>query len=69
MSHVTRSHVPPPELQELVRECVARRGVPGAVRALGVSRGVLLAIAAGAPVLSGSLALLREAQRRREPST
>lgn len=52
------------DLVAMVQDCVGRRGVPGAARALGVGRSALLAVLAGRPVMPGTLALLREARAR-----
>ncbi len=49
----------------MVKDCLERRGRAGAARVLGISPGVVLAVAAGADVLPGSLALLRVALSRR----
>jgi hypothetical protein len=54
----------PAELVALVRNVVERRGVRGASRALGISRSTLAAILGGLGVQSGTVALLKEAQRR-----
>ena len=56
----------PPELIAMVRDCVSRRGRRGASRVLGLSVTTLAAVLAGFPVMPGTLALLREAARRKE---
>ena len=67
MSHSNpRTYTPSTEIQLMCRDCIKRRGIAGAVRALGVSRGVLLAAAGGLPVLRGSLALLELARQRQK---
>lgn len=64
--HDPRTRPVPPELVEMVKDCLGRRGPAGAARALGVSRHVVLAAAAGMDLVPGSIALLREALQRRE---
>lgn len=65
MQHDPRTRPVPPELEQLVRDCVERRGVNGAARALGISRTTVTSVLARLQVTSGTLALLREAARRR----
>jgi hypothetical protein len=50
----------------MVADCLDRRGAAGAAKALGVSRGTVLAVVAGQPVVAGTLALLYAAKNRRE---
>jgi hypothetical protein len=64
--HGPRTRPVPQELVDMVRDCLGRRGPKAAADALGVSRFVVLAVAAGTEVTPGSLALLREALRRKE---
>lgn len=64
MSFDPRTRPVPPEIQAQVADCLRRRGPVGAAKAIGVSKSVVLSVAAGAPVLPGSLALLREYARR-----
>lgn len=56
----TAAPVAPEPMRERVRGVLQSLGVRGAERALGVSRTTLLAVAAGAPVRAGSIALVRE---------
>jgi hypothetical protein len=56
----------PDELVALVRDVVERRGVRAGARALGISHTTVAAILGGLAVQSGTIAILREAQRRRE---
>ena len=64
MHHDPRTRSVPPDIATMVRELIALNGPTGASRDLGVSRSVVLAVAAGSGVLPGSLALLREAHER-----
>lgn len=60
-----RTRPVPQDLEALVRDCVERRGVNGASRALGISRTTVTSILARLQVTAGTLAILREAARRR----
>ena len=60
-----RTRPVPPELQRIARDLLEAQGTGGAAAELGVSKAVVLRVAAGAGVLPDSLALLREAVRRR----
>lgn len=59
--HDKRTKPVPPDVRDFVCRVVDERGPTGAARALAVSRSVVLAVVAGADVLPGTLALLREA--------
>jgi hypothetical protein len=50
----------------MVAEIVSRRGPRGASAVLGISRHTLAQILAGMGVQGGTIAVLREAARRRE---
>jgi hypothetical protein len=65
MAHDTRVRVVPDEYRAHARERMAELGVAAAARELGLSTSSLLRVIAGAPVMPGSLALLREAINRR----
>jgi hypothetical protein len=54
-----------PELTEQAKILLDELGPAHAAEELGISRATLLGIVAGTPVMPGSLALLREAMRRR----
>jgi hypothetical protein len=59
--HDPRTRPVPDEIREHARTLMRERGPRGAAAKLGVSRSALLAVCAGADVLPGTLALLREA--------
>lgn len=65
MHHDPRTRPVPEEIREHARTLMRQHGPRGAAAALGVSRSALLAVCAGADVLPGTLALLREAASRR----
>jgi hypothetical protein len=50
----------PPELQARAAALIRERGTRGAARTVGVSRDALLAIAAGADVLQGTIVLVAQ---------
>jgi hypothetical protein len=64
--HDPRTRPVPDEIREHARALMRMRGPRGAAKALGVSRSALLAVCAGADVLAGTLALLREAIARKK---
>lgn len=67
MAHVDpRTRPVPPDLVDLVRDVVSRRGLRGAANVLGLSRATLTAVMAGLPAMAGTVAILRLAQQRRE---
>lgn len=56
----------PPELRDLVRDVVERRGMHGASSVLGISRSTIAAILAELGVSHGTIAILRLAAQRRD---
>jgi hypothetical protein len=60
--HDPRTRPVPDDIREHARSLMRERGPRGAATALGVSRSALLAVCAGADVLPGTLALLRQAR-------
>ena len=58
--HDPRTRPVPVEIREHARALFRLQGPRIAAKALGVSRSALLAVCAGADVLPGTLALLRE---------
>lgn len=60
-----RTRPVPSTIRAAVAAHVRHWGVSGAARALGVSRGVVLAILAETGVMPGTLALVRESLARR----
>ncbi len=67
MTHDNRLRAVPADLVVIVSYYIDRMGAARACDRFGTHRATLLAIAAGRPVMPGSLALLREANRRRSP--
>jgi hypothetical protein len=63
--HDPRTRPVPEDVREHARALMRRVGPRAAARELGMSRPALLAVCAGADVLPGTLALLREAIARR----
>jgi hypothetical protein len=61
-------HTPrvPPELVEMLRDCVQRRGANGAAKLYGISRQTVAGVLGGLPVTNGTIAILRLAFQRRE---
>jgi hypothetical protein len=66
--HRAKTRPVPGDLRDRARALLKERGPVSAAAAMGVSRITLLAVAAGADVLPGTLALLRESQAGR-PAT
>jgi hypothetical protein len=66
MAHVAhgRTVAPPDDLKTFVAAVVAEIGPKRAAERLGISRAAVMAVALGAPVLRGTLALVREAKGR-----
>lgn len=60
MHHDPRTRPVPGEIQQLARDLMHERGPRRAAAALGISRSALLSVVAGADVLPGTLALMRE---------
>lgn len=48
------------EIRALARKWIESKGTAGAARAMGVSRGTVLSLAAGAVVTRGTWALVRD---------
>lgn len=55
-----RGQVAPPDLRERAAALIAREGPTRAARQLGIRRESLISLAAGIPVLPGTIALFRE---------
>lgn len=64
----TRTIQPPSDVRDFALEMVRELGPRSAAKALGVARQTAMSIAVGAPVMPGSVALVREAMRAREVS-
>lgn len=61
--HDPRTRPVPEEMRSRARLLMQEHGARAAAVQLGISRTALLALAAGADVLPGTLALVREAER------
>lgn len=65
MHDQARTITPPPEVRDYALGMIHRLGPGPAAKALGVARQTAVSVALGAPVMPGSVALIREAMRAR----